>query len=517
MDLQRTQSAEISPPPAAPHSWKPAIDPHSGRTYYYDAVSRKSQWEKPAEIRADEKRARREQRQRDKRFFKVMEANVRASLARNELIPGICALDIAKEGPPLEPLPLLPPQLRVRTISAMDERMLIELNSPSNMDCENPATNYSVARTTTSNLGLPNEGRPPLPQRPSVVLNRENSSDISRAFESMESLTLSPDARDDSLQGEHLLDGPILDEADDPEGLAVPQQVCAGATAHVRRNTGNTIYLQATMTNPNIQATIQCVCGVYRAHIVSSTKRTERSPVAVHAMQVNMDVFQDLSCRAHDDAASVPTLTELESFYQDFFKRSQMEHDTIIMSLIYVERLIKDTNGHLCPSSTNWKSVLFSCMILASKVWDDLSMWNIDFSNVSAASGLSSFSLQRINDLEIAVLHCLNFNVRVPASEYAKYYFLIRTMLIRSGLLEDSQLPLGRDSAEVLERRTNLYQDSKLHLQRGQNRRARSVDWNWIQQTDSLNPTTNEFATVGPVLKDQICLEQIVSMDRTTF
>jgi hypothetical protein len=46
MDLQRTQSAEISPPPAAPHSWKPAIDPQSGRTYYYDAVSRKSQWEK---------------------------------------------------------------------------------------------------------------------------------------------------------------------------------------------------------------------------------------------------------------------------------------------------------------------------------------------------------------------------------------------------------------------------------------------------------------------------------------
>jgi hypothetical protein len=45
------------------------------------------------------------------------------------------------------------------------------------------------------------------------------------------------------------------------------------------------------------------------------------------------------------------------------------------MSLIYVERLIKTTEGGLRPRSSNWRSVLFSCMILASKVWDDMSMW----------------------------------------------------------------------------------------------------------------------------------------------
>jgi hypothetical protein len=26
--------------------WRTAVDPHSGRTYYYDAITRKSQWEK---------------------------------------------------------------------------------------------------------------------------------------------------------------------------------------------------------------------------------------------------------------------------------------------------------------------------------------------------------------------------------------------------------------------------------------------------------------------------------------
>jgi len=70
-----------------------------------------------------------------------------------------------------------------------------------------------------------------------------------------------------------------------------------------------------------------------------------------------------------------PTLEDITMFYRDVFRRSKLETDCIIMSLIYVERLIRRTDGRLRPRSTNWRSVLFSCMILASKVWDDLSMW----------------------------------------------------------------------------------------------------------------------------------------------
>mmetsp|Transcript_43594 Transcript_43594/g.105713 ORF Transcript_43594/g.105713 Transcript_43594/m.105713 type:complete len:198 (-) Transcript_43594:74-667(-) len=134
----------------------------------------------------------------------------------------------------------------------------------------------------------------------------------------------------------------------------------------------------------------------------------------------------------------VPSLEEVIKFYEAFYKRSQMEHDTIITSLIYLERVIKLTDGVLTPDPENWHSLLFSCMVLASKVWDDLSMWNIDFSNVSAnTEGLSSFTLRRINQLEIELLKVLRFDVKVPASEYAKYYFLLRSMLIKSGLADD--------------------------------------------------------------------------------
>lgn len=120
------------------------------------------------------------------------------------------------------------------------------------------------------------------------------------------------------------------------------------------------------------------MCGVFRAHILSS------------ALPQNADdsdgfsVFNDLE--SHQDSFGTkttigrpkyrsPSLEEVTSFYRDVFFKAQMETDCIIMSLIYVEKLIKATNGDLRPRASNWRSLLFSCMILSSKVWDDLSMW----------------------------------------------------------------------------------------------------------------------------------------------
>lgn len=203
-----------------------------------------------------------------------------------------------------------------------------------------------------------------------------------------------------------------------------------------RRNTCGTLYVGTTMSAPDKDATIKCVCGVIRTHILSS----EQLPYDPADDQYRL--FNDL---ASDQAGAavkfhngdqprvpVPSLDDVTKFYRGIFYKAQMEADCMIMSLIYVERLIKRTGGKLRPRAENWRSLMFSCMILSSKVWDDLSMWNADFSQ-SCPPGVS-FPLQRINELELAVLNALSFQVKVPASEYAKYYFLLRSMLIKSGL-----------------------------------------------------------------------------------
>jgi len=53
-------------------------------------------------------------------------------------------------------------------------------------------------------------------------------------------------------------------------------------------------------------------------------------------------------------------------------------------------------------------------------------MRNIDFSLV-----VSGFSLQQINELEVTMLNALSYHVKVSTREYAKYYFLLRSMLLR--------------------------------------------------------------------------------------
>lgn len=494
--------------------WKTAIDPTTGRTYYYDAVTRATQWHKPPEIRALEKKKKEERRKRDAQFFREMERNILESLKRGELIPGIPnankSSSVVDVGPPREPRS--PPDdalaihrkavaPRVRTISGMDEVMLAELKDD------------RMGRSFVNPKPIePRSGRPPLPAGPSKRPSEDEDCDS-------DPMELSPDMThpskvalpmrrsgssgslvdSDLLAGESLLDEPIQCESD------MIAELTNGETKplHTRRNTGGTIYLKTTIYNPDIKATIKCVCGVYRTHIVQAAEQqATRSPVSVvtNPNDLDIQVFDDPYSQG---CTSVPPLSTVLAFYQEFYQRSQMEQDTIIMSLIYVERLVKATNGLLCPTPQNWRSILFSCMVLASKVWDDLSMWNSDFSNVSAATaGLSSFTLTRINQLELALLKALNFDVRVPASEYAKYYFLIRTMLLRSGLVQEGVEPLQRDAFSKLESLTTQYQDKTVARPEMIRYRVHSLDGvlNWLHAGEKSNP----------LVRDNVCLEQLV-------
>jgi len=72
------------------------------------------------------------------------------------------------------------------------------------------------------------------------------------------------------------------------------------------------------------------------------------------------------------------------------------------------------------------------------------------------------FTLKRVNELEVAVLSALRYNVKVLASEYAKYYFLMRSMLIKSGLGagDETMTPLDVEGAKRLQHVSALYQSS---------------------------------------------------------
>ena len=354
------------------------------------------QFLQPDEVRAMEKQQRKERRKRDRIFFAEMEQNMRVYFADGRLTKDYTAEELANlvGGPPKEPLALQIPtkQQRIRTISAMDEHMLAQVD----VDGHTPSSKSITSSKQKARPHLPTNppqslipvpGRPPLPsQRQSassipVVSSPDESQNSHRQYDRWDSLELSPDnphaqISSPELQGMRLLDdSPINGQSGEEERQ--PQ-------GHIRRNTGNTMFVNSTMTSPDIQGTIRCVCGVYRAHLLQSLESSASSPpsvVPVGSTIISPDIFRDdfhglrsSQSRNIKEFNQIPSIEEIESFYKEFFRRSQMEHDTIIMSLIYIERLIKRTDGSIRPTPLNWRSMLFGCMILASKVWDDLSM-----------------------------------------------------------------------------------------------------------------------------------------------
>ena len=139
------------------------------------------------------------------------------------------------------------------------------------------------------------------------------------------------------------------------------------------------------------------------------------------------------------------------------------------MTLAYIERVIKLTG--LTIDSTNWRRVALSTLILASKVWEDQAVWNVDFCSV-----FPHITAQDLAQLEKVLLRMLQFNVSLKSSDYTKYYFELREFAE-----QDSRnfplKPLDKAGAQKLETRSASEEEkarSTLELEKVP--RSRSLD-----------------------------------------
>ncbi|XP_042071159.1 cyclin-Y-like protein 1 [Haplochromis burtoni] len=225
----------------------------------------------------------------------------------------------------------------------------------------------------------------------------------------------------------------------------------------------STIFLDdSTVSQPNLKSTIKCVALAIYYHI--KNRDSNRS----------LDIFDEkkhpLSREKVPDDYSVvdPEHKLIYRFIRTLFSSAQLTAECAIVTLVYLERLLTYAEMDICPC--NWKRIVLGAILLASKVWDDQAVWNVDYCQI-----LKDITVEDMNEMERHFLELLQFNINVPASVYAKYYFDLRQLADDNNLSFPLE-PLNNQRAQKLEAISRLCEDKYKDLSRAAMRRSLSAD-----------------------------------------
>lgn len=227
----------------------------------------------------------------------------------------------------------------------------------------------------------------------------------------------------------------------------------------------STIYIDdSTVSQPNLKWAIRLVAYAIHYHIKRRT--SDRC----------LDIFDEKLYPLSNDfkvpvdyATTIPDHRLIYKFMKNLFTSAQLTSECAIVSLIYLERVLTYAEIDLCPSS--WKRLLLGSILLASKVWDDQAVWNIDICQI-----LKDIKVDNMNELEREYLVLMQFNINVPSSVYAKYYFDLRK-LDEDASFTYSRKRLTKEKACKLETFCSVnHEKSKEYLHFQQMRRTSSAN-----------------------------------------
>lgn len=206
-----------------------------------------------------------------------------------------------------------------------------------------------------------------------------------------------------------------------------------GAPPLLRTNSTGSLHIDSMLNDPDVKAVIHCMCLVLHG-LMTEAGDANGATFSNCNIKGSLAVFDDRHATDH----AMPTVAELVRFVRMVYSRGEMHVECIVTAFIFVVRLLRAHDGALAFTPANWRSIVFSTMILASKVCDDESPVNADWCYVCP-----EFTVRRINQLELALLAAYGFQPTVRASEYARSYFYLRSIATRLRLVSgDTNLPL---------------------------------------------------------------------------
>ncbi|CAG9334290.1 unnamed protein product [Blepharisma stoltei] len=205
--------------------------------------------------------------------------------------------------------------------------------------------------------------------------------------------------------------------------------------------------------NQDMNDLLRLICRILLSYILEGQKSTisEQSMIfdEIHYLKIkwytqqlsnHMDIlpFFGFFQKEIKPEFPVPTVLQIFDFIKPTFENLFVQHECVVMMLIYVERLI--TEGGVQLSSTNWRPIVYTGLLLSSKIWEDICVLNIDFANL-----YPYYTIRSTNLLEMNFASALGWRLFISPEQYSKYYFHLKEMISpisRSHLKKRSSLKL---------------------------------------------------------------------------
>jgi len=159
-----------------------------------------------------------------------------------------------------------------------------------------------------------------------------------------------------------------------------------GAAPHLRPtkfSSTSSLFLDSTISKPKNAELVHCMAEYFQKCIAPSSSVTNDQR---KAFEIFDETSHPLVTKQIDH--NIPDNEAIEKFIKNIFKIGQLAPESLLMGCAYIERLTR-AGFKLYPF--NYKRVILSALILASKVWEDQAVWNVDF--------LELFPLATPNDL----------------------------------------------------------------------------------------------------------------------
>lgn len=221
----------------------------------------------------------------------------------------------------------------------------------------------------------------------------------------------------------------------------------------------NMVMDDSTLSRPNQKAMVKCVALALYYHI--RHRRVDKTGKNFYPLFDEKQHPLSKEKVPDDYYKREPDHKAIYKFLRQLFTSAQLNAECAIIMLVYLERIM--SYGELRIDPSNWKRLLLGSVLLASKVWDDQAVWNVDYCQI-----LKELTVEDMNALERHYLDLLQFNINIGSSIYAKYYFDLRHLAVHAGLIFNTH-PLTKKRA------TKLDASNRLHFQKNREHRASHI------------------------------------------